>query len=116
MLTSEHTHAEAIAQHVKHAHQALLRVVVDAAGVCAIYQAAPTCAHACKLTDLPTDQPTDPCLCAGACACPPPPTCCAEERNEQPADGAETKVWGNLVAYVERLDDELFKSLQVNTP
>lgn len=36
-----------------------------------------------------------------------------EERTEQPADGAEVRVWGNVVAFVERLDDELFKSLQV---
>ena len=36
-----------------------------------------------------------------------------EERTEEPADGAEVKVWGNMVAFVERLDDEMFKSLQV---
>ena len=37
---------------------------------------------------------------------------CAEE----PAEGEPVKVWGNLVANVERLDDELFKSLQVRCP
>lgn len=37
----------------------------------------------------------------------------SEERTEEPADGAEVKVWGNMVAFVERLDDEMFKSLQV---
>jgi Eukaryotic translation initiation factor 3 subunit 8 N-terminus len=35
---------------------------------------------------------------------------------EEPPEGEEVKVWGNLVANVERLDDELFKSLQVHIP
>jgi hypothetical protein len=37
----------------------------------------------------------------------------SEERTEEATDGSEVKVWGNLVAFVERLDDEMFKSLQV---
>lgn len=39
-----------------------------------------------------------------------------ERRTEEPPIGQPVKLWGNLVSNMERLDDELFKSLQVIDP
>ena len=50
------------------------------------------------------------CRCLG-CPCL-TPLCGRLCRVEEPEPGAEVRVWGNMVAFVERLDDEHFKSLQ----
>lgn len=69
--------------------------------------AAATASHLCCYADERT------------CSCPALPSQVdetldmSEERKEEATDGSEVKVWGNLVAFVERLDDEMFKSLQV---
>lgn len=38
------------------------------------------------------------------------------EKTAEPSQGSSVSVWGNISAFVERLDDELFKSLQVRHP
>lgn len=35
------------------------------------------------------------------------------ELKEEPEAGAEVKIWCTVISTIERLDDELFKSLQV---
>lgn len=35
------------------------------------------------------------------------------DKIEEPEEGTQVTLWGNVAAFVERLDDELFKSLQV---
>jgi translation initiation factor 3 subunit C len=38
-----------------------------------------------------------------------------EERTEEPAEGAEVRVAGSLLAFVERLDNEAWKAQQVGS-